>query len=452
MNVQKVITHPTTTDDAAPSGSVGFPLSNIVTANRAEIATGVEVDFQPTSGGAPILGAGVSVKLQLYIQNADGSWSTSGVAVTVNGGDKCILPFRASSTPLVGYVRATSATGCDGFLIRIGETVRFDRYGDAASTNEADLRASAATLTAPLAVNAQKVTNVATPTASSDAATKGYVDSQVTGQSPKEAVRVATTGSIANLGAVTTTIDGQLCVNGDRVLVKDTASIDGVEGLSGKRNGIYVFSGIVGVTGALTRATDADTAAEIAGASVLVEEGTVNSGTQWSLPLAVEDITLETTVLTFVKTGQQILTGTPVALTATAPAAGSASTLSKSDHDHGVQGLQAVIDFALGHSGNATSTTALTTSHVVYRVRIKVTTQFSAGATLDIGQTGHTTDFGDHTTDTILADLSQIPAGGTYDIEQRTAVAAALPILATLGGSPAAGAGFITVFASVPLP
>jgi hypothetical protein len=45
---------------------------------------------------------------------------------------------------------------------------------------ESSLRSAAATLTAALAVNSQKITGLATPTASTDAATKGYADGVLT--------------------------------------------------------------------------------------------------------------------------------------------------------------------------------------------------------------------------------------------------------------------------------
>lgn len=68
----------------------------------------------------------------------------------------------------------------------------------------------------------------------------------------------------------TQTIDGVALVAGDRVLAKNqTAAQD---------NGIWVVvSG-----GAWTRATDADSSAEIAAAMVRVQEGTQHGGTRWT--------------------------------------------------------------------------------------------------------------------------------------------------------------------------
>jgi hypothetical protein len=144
------------------------------------------------------------------------------------------------------------------------------------------------------------VLNVATPTASGHAATKGYVDSAVEGLDIKASCRVATTGSIADLSAVTVaTIDGVTLVEGDRVLVKNTASPDGIDPLDAKYNGIYVV-GVVSVGVApLTRASDANVSADVtSGMFTFIGEGTVHSNEGWTLTTD-DPITLDTTALTF---------------------------------------------------------------------------------------------------------------------------------------------------------
>ncbi len=84
----------------------------------------------------------------------------------------------------------------------------------------------------------------------------------------KESVRAATTGSNINLASAPANIDGVALSADDRVLVKDQTSID--------ENGIYVFNG---AGSAMTRATDADTTAELNVAVVGVVEGTANEAT-----------------------------------------------------------------------------------------------------------------------------------------------------------------------------
>jgi hypothetical protein len=137
-----------------------------------------------------------------------------------------------------------------------------------------------------------KITNLGAPSASGDAANKGYVDDKVAGLSWKDEVRVATTaaGTLASSFENGDTIDGVTLSTGDRILIKDQAA--------GAENGIYT----VNASGAPTRATDADTAAEIQGAAVYVVSGTTNAGTRW-VNSNTGTITLGTTALTFAQFG-----------------------------------------------------------------------------------------------------------------------------------------------------
>lgn len=118
---------------------------------------------------------------------------------------------------------------------------------------------------------------------------RAYADSLANGFDVKASVRVATTaaGTLATSFENGDTIDGVTLATGNRILIKDQAS--------GAENGIY----IVNASGAPTRATDADTSAEVtAGMFTWVEEGTVNGDTGWLLTTN-QAITLGTTALVF---------------------------------------------------------------------------------------------------------------------------------------------------------
>ena len=138
----------------------------------------------------------------------------------------------------------------------------------------------------------QKITGLPTPTVASDAANKQYVDDRVAGLSWKQAVRAATTvaGTLATSFANGQTIDGVTLATGDRILLKNQAS--------GQEDGIYT----VNSSGAPTRGTDADTAAEILAAAVLVTEGTTLADTQWNMTTNAP-ITLNTTPLVWAQFG-----------------------------------------------------------------------------------------------------------------------------------------------------
>lgn len=142
--------------------------------------------------------------------------------------------------------------------------------------------------TADVSLNSHKLTNVTDPTSAQDAATKAYADALKAGLFFKDPVRVATTANITLSGAQT--IDGVSVIAGDRVLVKAQTT--------GANNGIYVCA-----SGAWSRATDADSSAEMkSGTACFVDEGTANADTQWLLTTN-DPITLGTTALVFTQFG-----------------------------------------------------------------------------------------------------------------------------------------------------
>jgi len=120
--------------------------------------------------------------------------------------------------------------------------------------------------TGSVSLNSQKITNLLDPTAATDGANKQYVDNTTQGLDAKQSVRCATTANTVQSGLLT--IDGVTLLNGNRVLVKDQTTQT--------QNGIFVAA-----SGAWTRATDMDAAAEFPSAFVFVEEGTVNADTGW---------------------------------------------------------------------------------------------------------------------------------------------------------------------------
>ena len=146
-----------------------------------------------------------------------------------------------------------------------------------------------------------ELTNLATPTQDSSAATKQYVDLAVQGLDLKASTKVATTENITLSGAQT--IDGVSIVAGDRVLVKDQTDASA--------NGIYVAA-----AGAWSRAADADGNPDgevTSGLFTFVEQGTI--GGQHGFVLTTPDpIVVDTTDLEFVQFSGagQIVAGTGI--------------------------------------------------------------------------------------------------------------------------------------------
>ena len=132
-----------------------------------------------------------------------------------------------------------------------------------------------------------KISNLAEPTATQDAATKAYVDAAVAGLKWKEPVRVATTANITLSG--TQSIDGVSVVAGDRVLVKNQST--------DTANGVYVAA-----SGSWARAADFDGSSELLGAAVFVSEGATQGNQQWQLTTD-GPITIGSTSLTFQQFG-----------------------------------------------------------------------------------------------------------------------------------------------------
>lgn len=205
----------------------------------------------------------------------------------------------APSSPVPGQFYYDSVTGrftYRGAAAWIDPTARANHSGTqlAATISDFDTQVRTSRLdqmaspTASVSLNSQKITNLASPTVATDAATKGYVDGLVNGTDWKQSVRVASTSNIATLSGLLT-IDTITVVAGDRVLVKNQSTA--------AENGIYVAA-----SGAWTRSSDFDESAEVtAGLAVMVSEGS-QADTQWVLTTN-DAIALGTTDLTFAQIG-----------------------------------------------------------------------------------------------------------------------------------------------------
>src|SRR4051794_20133741 len=135
-----------------------------------------------------------------------------------------------------------------------------------------------------------RIANLGAPSLATDAATKTYVDAAIQGLKWKAAAVAASTGNVS-LAAPGAALDGITLTNGDRILLKDQTS--------GADNGLYVWTG---AATALTRSTDADTAAKVLGMAVTVMRGSTNADRQFNL-ITDAPITLGTTALVFSQLG-----------------------------------------------------------------------------------------------------------------------------------------------------
>lgn len=142
-----------------------------------------------------------------------------------------------------------------------------------------------------LNMTSQKIISLADGSNPTDAVNKQQLDNVAAGQSWKQPVRAATTtaGTLATAFANGQTIDGVALTTGARILIKDQAA--------GAENGIYT----VNAAGAPTRATDADTTAELNSATAYVIAGTVNADKAFTQ--TANDAVVGTTVLAWAQVG-----------------------------------------------------------------------------------------------------------------------------------------------------
>lgn len=187
----------------------------------------------------------------------------------------------------------------------------------------------------------------------------------------KRAVKAATTADLAAASSTATTLTGTLVVFpaqdgisfavGDRLLVKNQTTA--------AQNGIYTLTtaGVAGTTAwVLTRATDADTASELAGATVSVDQGTTQGGFIYDTNFKTTD-TVGTTACNFSRildTGA-VSGDATVANSGALTIANSAVTFAKMQNS-AAAGLS-VIGRSANSAGVFAEIAAGTDGHVLYR-------------------------------------------------------------------------------------
>lgn len=287
--------------------SVGGASSTLTLADDTSTTASIVLanDTLQVSGGS-----GITTSISgdtLSVAGDDATTSTKGVAsfntadFAVASGDVTIKSLGVSNDQLAGSI-ANAKLANDGITIGSDDTSLGDTITDLNGITSIDIdnitvdgNTISTTNTdgdlvldpngsGSVDVNTSKIINVTDPTAAQHAATKSYVDSVASGLDVKGSVKYATASALAastyNNGAGTLTansnaaltVDGATPSAADRILVKDQSDAF--------QNGIYVVTqtGDAGNPFILTRATDADTAAEITGGTfVFVESGSTNA-------------------------------------------------------------------------------------------------------------------------------------------------------------------------------
>jgi hypothetical protein len=220
----------------------------------------------------------------------------NSTAVITGTGANIIGTINANGTGTLGALITPTVTGTTGNLtLTAGSS---DDYVEIRPTG-----------TGQVHVGGFKIESLGTPTASTDAATKQYVDDIAQGLHIHAPCIVASTDTLATMssgtvtynngasgvgatltisGSTLTAIDGITLTTNDRILIKDEST--------DANNGIYVYTSST----VLTRADDFDTPTEMGGGDfTFIQQGTIYNDTGWVMTDPVT--TVGTSTVNFVQ-------------------------------------------------------------------------------------------------------------------------------------------------------
>ncbi len=243
----------------------------------------VTVDASGNMGYAVLGGGGTVTSVAVAVpadMTATAAITTSGT-ITISRNSQAAALFLGSPAGAAGVPTYRALVATDIPTLTASKISDFDTQ---VRLSRLDQMAVPTTL---LNFNAQRLTGVADPTSSQDAATKAYVDSVAQGIDIKASAKAASTANVS-LAAPGAAIDGVTLTALDRVLLKNQTTAS--------ENGVWVFNG---AAAPMTRAADADNGTKLnSGAFVFVEQGTANSDTGWVMTTDGA-ITIGSTALTW---------------------------------------------------------------------------------------------------------------------------------------------------------
>ena len=229
--------------------------------------------------------------------NVDITAKGNTTAVISDTGANVVGTFNANGVATLGSVVTATITGAGSGNLTLNAGSA-DDYVEIRPTG-----------TGQVHVGGFKIESLGTPTASTDAATKQYVDDVAQGLAVQAPAVCASTATLATMsgGTVTydngtagvgatltisgdtiTAIDGVTLTVGDRIVIKDETTT--------ANNGIYTYTS----TTVLTRATDFDTPTEMAGGDfVFIQQGTLFNDTGFVMTDPV--VTVGTSAVVFVQ-------------------------------------------------------------------------------------------------------------------------------------------------------
>ena len=234
-----------------------------------QVAGGEGIDTSVSGDTLTIAGEDASTSNKGVASFASADFSVSSGAVSIKSGGVSNSQLANSSVTIGSDAVAlgSSRTDINGLTSLDVDNITVDGNTISTTNTNGNLILDP-NGTGVINVSSARITSLGTPTQTTDAATKAYVDSQLQGLDVKNSVRVATTanGTLSSAFANGQTVDGVTLATGDRILLKNQST--------GSQNGIYT----VNASGAPTRATDFDEDSEVTGGTFFfVEEGTTNA-------------------------------------------------------------------------------------------------------------------------------------------------------------------------------
>jgi len=358
-----------TQDGVRLQGRAGGSSSYNVTLTPTTLSASHTLTLPNQSGTVAVL---TDIPTQTRLRGTTGGTYTGGDLTLLAGTG--ISVSQSTTDYTIGNTGVTQLTGTTNRITVSASTGSITLNTPQDMHTGASPTFAGATFSGDVALGGNKITGLGTPTASTDAATKGYVDAAVSGLEPHPACAAATTGTLASitggsvtydngasgvgatltLGVALTTLDGFALTNGDRILVKNEATA--------ANNGIYVRTSST----VLTRATDFDAPSEIVGGDyTFVTNGTLYNSTGWVNTDNV--VTVGTTAVTWVQFSGAGTYTAGAGLTLTGSQFAHADTSSVSNVNSDNSGNTVIQDIALTFDtyGHVTAATVATATIVV---------------------------------------------------------------------------------------